>query len=114
MNTFPTLSSGQRMEGFIHEYGDLTSILTDPKYGAALFINRATFDAWYFTFSLRLVSDTDKDTLEAFYQANKEVVFYWLNEQDDETYEVIFLEKPHCELDGQKDRWKIDIKLVQA
>lgn len=114
MNTFPTLSSGPKMEGFTDEYSDDAVAVSPAVSGAPSLRSKSTFDGKNFSFSLTQVSETDKNTVETFYAANKSVVFYWLNEQDEETYEVVFVEKPYCELDGEKDKWKIGIKLTQA
>lgn len=114
MNTFPTLSTGPKTTGFTDEYNDDAVAVSPAASGAHSLRSKLTFDGKSFSFSLTGVSQTDKETLETFYSANKSVVFYWLNEQDEETYEVLFAEKPYCELDGEKDKWKIGIKLIQA
>ena len=65
MNTFPTLSSAPRIEGFTDEYNNETAI-ADARSGKPLLIPKTTFDGKIFIFGLRHVSDTDKNTLEVF------------------------------------------------
>ena len=72
-----------------------------------------TFDPRTFNFDLRFVSQADKLTVTAFYEANKDVPFNWTNEQDDVEYEVIFASKPECRVDGGKDVWRIGLELRQ-
>ena len=114
MNTFPTLSTAAQIEGFVDEYSDDAVTIADPKSGYPFIISNFTFDARNIRFTLRHVSQTDKESFETFYQANKTVSFNWLNEQDDTTYEVVFAHKPNCELDDANDEWKIGIGLIQA
>ena len=114
MNTFPTLSAAAKMEGFADEYSDDAVNIANPQSGYPFIISNFTFDARNIRFALRQVTQTDKETFETFYQANKTVSFNWLNEQDSTTYEVVFAHKPNCELDGANNIWKIGIGLIQA
>ena len=114
MNTFPTISIGPKVNGFADEYSDDAIVTANSKSGYPFLVSVFNFNPRNFRFILRQVSQTDKETLETFYQANKEVSFNWLNEQDDVTYEVVFAYKPSCELDGEKSKWKIGIGLIQA
>ncbi len=114
MNTFPTLSTGPKIEGFTDEYVEGAVALVDLKSGYPLLIPRFNFVPRNFRFTRRLVSQTDKKIIEVFYQANKDLNFNWLNDQDSVTYEVIFADKPSCMLDGAKDEWRIEINLIQA
>ena len=63
---------------------------------------------------MRHVSDADKITLMEFYSNNKTATILWLNEQDDTTYEVIFVRKPLGELDTNKSEWKLNLEFMQT
>ncbi len=114
MNTFPTLSVAAKREGFADEYSEDAVTIANPKSGYPFIISNFTFDARNIRFTLRRVSQTDKETFETFYQANKTISFNWLNEQDNYSYEMVFAHKPNCELDGANNEWKIGIGLIQA
>ncbi len=114
MNTFPIISTGPKIEGFSDEYSDEAVVVADPSMGYPHVNEEFTFDARNFSHVLRQISQTDKETIETFYQANKELVFNWLNEQENVTYEAVFMAKPFCQLDGSKNEWKILLNLKQA
>lgn len=115
MNTFPTIDTGPKIKGFGDNYGDDAVIIADLKNGYPFVNELFTFNRRDFgPVLLRHVSQADKQTVMAFYQANKTVAFNWLNEQESVTYEVIFSRRPECQLDGEKDRWRIVISLRQA
>lgn len=114
MNTFPTISTGQRIEGFTDEYSDEAIAVANPVTGYPHVNEEHTFDGRNFSHDLRRVSQADKSAVETFYAANKGLAFNWLNEQEDVTYEVVFVTKPYCQLDGSKARWKIRLNLRQT
>ena len=114
MNTFPTLSTGPKIEGFTDEYSDEAVVVADPSMGYPNINEEFAFNPRNFSYALQLVSQANKEAIEAFYQANKNVTFNWLNEQENVTYEVVFMAKPYCQLDGSKNQWKILLNLRQA
>jgi len=73
-----------------------------------------TFDARTFIFEMPNVLDADKLIIMAFYENHKDKSFPWYNEQDKTWYEVIFLGKPGCRLDGRGDLWRITLMLRQS
>ncbi len=110
---FPTLSILPKREGFTDEYSDEVIIRDTYASGYVLINPQFDFDPKNFSYIFRLVSQADKETFLAFYKGNKQNNIFWLNEQNDETYLVIFIRKPSCELDGEKSKWKIELGLRQ-
>jgi len=115
MNTFPTLSQGQKIEGFTDEYSDDAVLIPASNTGHQTITEGHQFNARNFSYILRDVIEADKILVENFYRSNKGKHFLWANEQEDYTlYEVVFMDKPLTQLDGAKSRWKILINLKQA
>ena len=114
MNTFPTISQGQKIEGFIDEYDDEAVSIPAPNHGHQVITEVHQFNPRNFSYMLRDVKQADKLTIEAFYSSDKGKHFYWYNEQEDITFEVVFMDKPLVQLDGANNRWKILINLKQA
>ena len=114
MSNFPTLTVSPKIDGFTDEYSRDGQRIADPTNGYPLLIRELHFNPRYFRFTLYNATDEDKTTLMDFYDSNKDKTFNWTNEQDSTTYEVMFAEKPKCQLNGQKDRWNIELVLVQA
>lgn len=114
MNTFPHTLHAPSREAFNDEPSDEAVSVGSYASGYPLLIKQFTFDPRTFTFELRHVSQANKLTFMAFYETNKDVPFYWTNEQDNIRYEVIFICKPRCRLDGEKDEWRIRFELRQA
>jgi hypothetical protein len=115
MNTFPTISKAPSFNNFRDVFSDESVTVADLKNGYPFINVNFNFNPKYPSFSLRYVSQTDKETIETFYENNKDVPFNWLSEQNNITYEVVFAKKPHCELEaGEKEEWKIDLELIQA
>ena len=79
------------------------------------FLNpRYTFNTKIFSFGLRHISNTDKNTIMSFYNLNKTSVVLWTNEQDSTVYAVNFLQKPDCQLDTSNSEWKMKIDFKQV
>lgn len=113
MNTFPTLSTGPSDKVFSDERDPEAVSVGNAADGYSALNKLFTFDPKIFRYEMRFVSNADKLTLMAFYDANKDVPFYWTNDQDDVEYEVIFLGPPGCRVDGEKDVWRIFLELKQ-
>ncbi len=113
METFPTLSSSPSVENFIEELSDETVQIASKASGLPVLNKLFTFDSKTWNHVLNFVSQVDKSAIMTFYEANKDVPFNWLNEQDDATYEVIFIGPPGCKTDGEKEFWKIILTLMQ-
>lgn len=116
METYPyTLHAPNADETFSDEKNDEAVLIGSTASGYPHLNKLFTFDARTFIFEKRHVSQANKETLMAFYEANKEVPFYWTNEQEGEVeYEVAYVSKPRCRLDGQKDEWRIVTELRQT
>lgn len=82
--------------------------------GYSVLNKQFTFDPRTFTPELRSVPEASKLIVMAFYEANKDKSFPWYNEQDDATYEVCFVLRPRCRLDGRYDLWRIALVLKQT
>ena len=113
MATFPTLICSPSVERFAEELSDETVQIASKASGLPVLNKLYTFDPKTWDYILNFVSQTDKKTLFAFYEANKDIPFNWLNEQDGATYEVIFIGPPRCRTNGEKDHWKIRLTLTQ-
>jgi len=113
MADFPTLSSSPNVEGFVEELSDEAVQIASMASGHPLVNKLFTFDPKTWKFTLDCVSQIDKSAVIAFYEANKDVPFNWLNGQDSVTYEVIFMSKPACQLEDCRDLWRINLTLRQ-
>lgn len=89
-------------------------LIGDYASGYPLQNKQFTFDPTTFTPELRSVAEADKLIVMAFYKAHKDIPFPWYNDQDDTWYEVIFISRPRCRLDGRKDLWRINLNLLQS
>jgi len=116
MNTFPTLTAKPEIEGFGDQYSDDAVQRSSFASGYPCINELFTFDPRIFQERRRNVSETDKETWMAFYQANKALPFYWLNEQDNTVYEVVFVERPipFIQNNDNKELWTISQTLRQS
>lgn len=113
MNTYPTLS--RKPSQVFSDEKDPNTVLVGSTASGYSHLNKLfTFDSRTFTFDLIGVIEADKLTVMAFYEANKEIPFYWYNFQDKGTYEVCFVSRPSCRLDGRGDLWRIGHVLRQT
>lgn len=113
MNTFPVISR-KPSQVFSDEQSDKAVLVGDMASGYPLINKLFTFDPRTFSFEMPCVPEADKQEIMAFYENNKDVPFYWLNKQDNMTYEVAFVSKPGCRLDGRGDLWRITLSLRQT
>lgn len=114
MNTWPTLSR-KISHTFADEKNPDAVLVASTASGYPHLNKLFTFDARTFPFEMRSVPEADKLTIMTFYEANKEVPFYWPNPQDSVTYEVCFNGKrPRCRIDGRIDLWRIVIEFRQT
>lgn len=115
MNTFPHTIHAPDLDNFHDEQSDEAVLIGSMSSGYPLMNKQFTFDPRTFSFDLRFVINADKLTIMAFYEANKELSFYWTNEQDDIQYEVGFVSKPVCQNEGgERNLWKISLVLRQT
>lgn len=113
MNTFPDIGRHPNFN-FTDEKSD-EAVQVGPAASGYPVLNKLfTFDPRRLTPEYRAVSNTSKLAAVAFYEANKDVPFYWFNKHDGVTYEVCFLSKPGCRLDGRNDLWRIALNLLQT
>jgi len=113
MNTFPDISRKPN-QNFSDEPSDDAVLVGSTASGYPALNKLFTFDPRTFSFEMPCVPNADKLWIMEFYEDNKEVPFYWLNKQDKVTYEIIFISKPECRLDGRGDLWRIKLMLRQS
>jgi hypothetical protein len=115
MNTFPTLSCAPKISGWNDSFHPGGTEIGSTESGYPVFNKMVTFHPKDFLHTLQNVSQADKETIEAFYAANEDVPFYWLNEQDGIVYEVGFTDRPSCQTqdDDNKESWQIGLSLIQ-
>jgi len=114
LNKFPDISRKPEQEGFRDEPTGQAVLIADMASGYPLLNKLFTFDPRNIEFELRAVLEADAGTVMQFYEDNKDVPFYWFNDQKKETIEVCFLKKPRCRLDGRRDLWRILISFLQT
>lgn len=112
MSTFPVISRSPKHD-FTEELSPEAIQVASKASGLPVVNKLFTFDPKTWGVEYGLVIQADKDTLMAFYEANKDVPFDWANTQDGNTYEVIFAGPPKCKLDRLKTRWNISITFLQ-
>lgn len=111
---FPELSVAMKIKGFKDEHSDGAVTIADPSQGYPFINKQFDFDPRNFSGVLRHASQTDKNTIMSFYQTNRNKPFCLLNEQENKFYEAIFNGRPSCNLDNEKDKWKIELPFRQA
>lgn len=113
MNTFPDISRKPN-QTFSDEPSDDAVLVSSTASGYPVLNKLFTFDPRTFSLEMPCVPEVDKLEIMEFYENNKEVPFYWLNKQDQTIYEIIFICKPECRLDGRGDLWRIRLKFMQV
>jgi hypothetical protein len=113
MNTFPRVVRDPNLI-FSDESSDDAVDIGKTASGYPVLNKLVTFDARDFNFEMPCVPDADKVEIMTFYDANKDLAFYWYNKQDKVTYEVIFLSRPTCRLEGRGDLWRMGFAFRQV
>jgi len=113
MANFPTLSRSPGHKGFTEELSRDAVDIANKASGLPVVNKLFTFSPKTWKHTRFLVSQADKETVEAHYLANCDVPFDWLNTQDDETYEIIYACPPRYTLDKIRLRWRIDFLFTQ-
>jgi len=114
MNTFPNIDRKPESEGFVREPSGGAVVIGDAASGYPVLNKLFTFEPDIIRGELRLVADADKGTVMQFYKDNKDVPFYFYDDQAKETLEVCFTGKPSCRLEETPDMWRITIGLKQT
>ena len=114
MNTFLNIGRKPDAEGFVREPAGGAVVIGETASGYPVLNKLFTFEPDIIEFELRGVIDPDMQTVMDFYEDNKDVPFYWYDDQGKKTYEVCFAGKPGCRLDGCVDLWRITIKFKQT
>lgn len=114
MATFPVLSRGIGAKGFSEELDKNAVQIGKTASGLPVLNKLFTFAGKIWKHTRYLVPQADKEEYLTFYEANKDVPFDWVNEQEGgDPYEVIFLAPPKCTLDKLKNRWRIQFVFAQ-
>jgi hypothetical protein len=116
MNTFPTLSCAPKISGWSDAFHSGCVEIGATASGYPVANKLVTFVPKDFSHTLQNVSQADKEIVEAFYIANMDVPFYWLNEQNNTIYEVMFTDRPSTQTqdDDNKELWQIELSLIQT
>jgi len=113
MNTFPYVVRDPNLN-FSDEKSDKAVLIEDTASGYPVLNKLFTFAPRTFGIEMPCVPDADKQEIMTFYEDNKDVPFYWVNKQDKTRYEVAFVGKPGCKLEGRGDLWRITLSLRQT
>ena len=113
MNTFPNEVRDPNLD-FSDEPSGKAVLIGDTASGYPVLNKLFTFDPRTFDFEKPCVPDADKLEIMQFYEDNKDVPFYWTNKQDKTRYEVVFVSKPTCRLEGRGDLWRMGFSFRQA
>lgn len=113
MNTFPTTAIPGSVYGFGGDYTDKAVLIGDAASGYPVINKLFTFVPRDFEYELPSVTDAEKAQIDAFYLANMDVPFYWLNPKDKLTYRAIFTAPPKCR-PVTTSKWRISCELRQA
>jgi len=114
MDAFPHTLHKPARNNFRDEPDDNAVIIGSTASGYPVLNKLFTFDPRTFTYEKRLVANSHKLLIMAFYEAHKDVPFYWYNVQDKTQYEVAFVSKPVCRIDGRDDLWRISFAFIQT
>lgn len=112
VSSFPIIGR-KPSQTFSDEFSKEAVLVGDAASGYPVLNKQFTFDPRTFSFDLPGVSEADKLTVMAFYETHKDITFPWYNDQDKTWYEVAFVSKPRCRLDGRGDIWRISLGLRQ-
>ena len=116
MATFPILTRKGSKAGWSETPNKNAVKVASAASGLPVLNKIFTFDGPTWKYMLKLVTSADVGTLKAFYEANKDVPFDWLNPQDSNTYEVIFASPPQYSgggSDGTNFYWNIKLTITQ-
>lgn len=111
--SFPIISR-KPSQIFSDEKSSEAVLVGDMASGYPLLNKLFTFDPRTFIFELPGVLEADKLLIMNFYEVHKDTSFPWYNDQDHTWYEVCFVGKPGCKLDGRGDLWRISLMLRQV
>ena len=114
MNTFPNIERKPDAERFSREPCGDAVLIGETASGYPVLNKLVTFEPDVIRFELRFTPDAHKATVMQFYEDNKEITFYFYDDQAKETIEVCFTARPSCRLDGTPDMWRIGIELKQT
>lgn len=116
MATFPNLGRKGSKAGYSEQRSKEAVSIADKASGLPNVNKLFTFNALNWAYSLKLVSEADLATLEAFYEANSDIPFSWESPKDGNTYEVIFTAPLKISIAGNRGTvtwYNIGLRLLQ-
>jgi len=113
ISSFPIISR-KPSHNFRDEKSDNAVLVNSTESGFPVLNKLFTFDPGVFNVEYRSVSQADKETVMTFYKNHKDLSFPWYNQQNSTWYEVCFISKPSCRMDGRTDLWRLGIELCQT
>ena len=117
MNTFPTIGTVDREASCLgyEDYYQQDTVRSAPFIsGYPFMVQTRSFDPLTTTHRLIDVSDADKATIRAFYEANKDTEFWWLNPGDLVYYSVKFDEPLHWRANDDTNSWTCTMIITQT
>lgn len=113
MNTWPAGLGREPGHSFVEDFDKSGTKVASATSGLSVVNELFTFVPMFWKGVFNLTNQADKETIMAFYLANRGVAFKWLNTQDSNTYEVIFLAPPKRKLDKISTRWRVTFTFKQ-
>lgn len=116
MANFPNLTRKGSKAGFSEQHSKDAVSKASKASGLPVRNKLHTFDPLSWAYQLKLVSEADLATLQAFYEDNKDVPFDWESPKDGNTYEVVFDAPPKETIagsDGTVTWYNVSLKLTQ-
>lgn len=93
MNTFPTLI--RKFSSNLSDEHSRETVQHARRANGSILLNKIfTFDSMTFSRELDKAPQSDRDDIEEFYKENKDEIFLWYNDDDEITYEVVFVQPP--------------------
>jgi len=112
-DAFPVLSRKPGAAGYSADPVAGSTKVANAMSGLPVVNELFTFVPVEFKVPFNLMAQADYDAVMAHYRANRGVPFNWVNDQDTNTYEVVYAKEPQCKLDRLRTLWKIDVTFIQ-
>ena len=105
INTFPTLGTEGSVDGWSEGRQSDTVLSAPLKSGKPFKSTNRILDPVTFQFRIPLLTDAERDTLKAFYTANKEKEFYWTHPGTLVVHLVSFDSPINFRANGESNSW---------
>lgn len=115
---YPTTLPNPDVESFVREPAIDPVLRTDLEDGNELVMRTKTAIPWFWSFTYRFLSTSQRDTLMNFWSGSANcgaVVVKFTDPTNSTDYFVRFAAKPQCTLEkSQQQQWRVDVRLRQA